>query len=186
MSTVSLRLTPSEAERFWSKVGECNRWPWFCWEWQAGCFDNGYGAFWLRRKLWKAHRVAWLIQFGEIPDDLKVLHKCDNPRCVRPSHLFLGTDADNMHDRDRKGRHGWSKRARCAYGHEYTPQNTVWVRGHRLCRKCRGRRNKAWRTAHPSYRRPLIVCSECGRERPHKARGKCGACIERERRHRAA
>jgi len=70
-----------------------------CWEWQA-TLHRGYGR--LRGIL--AHRIAWEIFRGLIPEGLCVLHKCDNPSCVKPSHLFLGTQLDNIKDRHAKGR----------------------------------------------------------------------------------
>jgi predicted XRE-type DNA-binding protein len=89
-------------ERFWEKVKKVDV---GCWEWQASVFQkNGYGQFRWNYKQWRAHRVAWTLVFGEIPSDLCVLHRCDNPRCVRPDHLFLGTHKDNAEDRERKGR----------------------------------------------------------------------------------
>jgi hypothetical protein len=79
-----------------------------CLEWQGHKDDWGYGVYVLggreNRKSWKAHRLSWRLQKGEIPADLCVLHKCDNPCCINVDHLFLGTNADNVLDRDTKGR----------------------------------------------------------------------------------
>ena len=88
-------------ERFWSKVdvGPVE----VCWEWQAHTV-RGYGGIKVDCKTKKAHRVAWELTSGPIPEDMCVLHKCDNPLCVNPSHLFLGTQSDNIQDRVSKGR----------------------------------------------------------------------------------
>lgn len=93
----------TDEERFWSKVDKSLH-PKGCWLWTAGCFTNGYGCFKYKGRSIKAHRYAYEIQNGPIPDGLKVLHECDNPPCIRGSHLFAGTDADNTDDRDTKGR----------------------------------------------------------------------------------
>jgi len=74
-----------------------------CWEWK-GAKKRGYGVFQLNGKAVIAHRFSYKIFYGELPDDLLVCHKCDNPSCVRPDHLFLGTSKDNSTDRDKKGR----------------------------------------------------------------------------------
>lgn len=90
-----------------------------CWPWLAGHDQNGYGMFRSRRlfpKMERAHRVMWLFENVRIPQEMKVLHTCDNPSCVNPNHLFLGTQADNVKDMERKGRrrsyfgpHPWRK-----------------------------------------------------------------------------
>lgn len=93
-------------KRFWDKVdktpghGPQGK----CWKWTAGTFTRGYGCFWLDGRMRLAHRCSWGIAYGKPPDDLCVLHTCDNPPCVNPSHLFLGTDKDNTRDMFEKGR----------------------------------------------------------------------------------
>jgi hypothetical protein len=74
-----------------------------CWEWTGGLFASGYGAVGVDRKVLKAHRVAWALYRGEV-GAWHVLHRCDNPKCCNPDHLYLGTHADNMADRAAKGR----------------------------------------------------------------------------------
>jgi len=92
-------------ERFWSKVQRTED----CWPWKASTDGRGYGHFMLptgtsQGRLVKAHRFAWELTFGSIPNGLCVLHRCDNPSCVRPDHLFLGTLGDNARDMVAKGR----------------------------------------------------------------------------------
>ena len=76
-----------------------------CLEWRASCQTGGYGQIRIEGKYWLAHRAMWTAVHGPIPLDLQVLHRCDNPRCVAPDHLFLGTAADNLLDATAKGRH---------------------------------------------------------------------------------
>lgn len=94
--------------RFWCKVDKkgpvSRRCGTRCWLWTAGKLPSGYGKFKVFGVEEYAHRVAWELSNGCIPISLCVLHKCDNPSCVRHSHLFLGTKADNNADRSRKGR----------------------------------------------------------------------------------
>jgi hypothetical protein len=96
-------------ERFWEKVQKGEG----CWEWQAatnkfkyGTFSNGSGASKTQKN---AHRWAWELTFGPIKDGLYVLHRCDNPLCVRPDHLRLGTQQENIREMHQKGR-GWQER----------------------------------------------------------------------------
>src|SRR3990167_11524673 len=79
-----------------------------CWVWQAGkC--KGYGRISINNQTLWAHRFSWEIRFGKIPHGMCVLHKCDNPPCCNPEHLFLGTKSENSKDRDRKGRQARQK-----------------------------------------------------------------------------
>lgn len=89
------------AERFWSKANKTET----CWLW-TGFTVRGYGRFAVstKRPAEKAHRFAWELTHGPVPAGMHVLHRCDVPGCVRPSHLFLGTHADNMADAKQKGR----------------------------------------------------------------------------------
>lgn len=76
-----------------------------CWNWNASLRnESGYGQINFMGKMQGAHRVSYMLFKGEIPNGLCVLHKCDNPLCVNPYHLFLGTNKDNVADRERKGR----------------------------------------------------------------------------------
>lgn len=75
-----------------------------CLLWIAGVDREGYGQFWLRPRQHRAHRVAWAFAFGKIPEGMLVCHHCDTPSCVNVGHLFLGTHADNVRDREAKGR----------------------------------------------------------------------------------
>lgn len=87
-------------ERFFWKVRKTNG----CWLWTAGRRGDGYGQFYVSGKAVGAHRFSWLLHFGVIPDGLCVCHTCDNPPCVNPDHLFIGTVRDNFDDMVSKGR----------------------------------------------------------------------------------
>lgn len=115
--------------RFWSKIDETpGQGPQGeCWEWKASLQNEGYGQFQTGITVVLAHRRAYELTHGPIPDDLWVLHHCDNRPCCRPSHLFLGTATDNNADMIAKGRH------RAGHNVSRLPGETVrMVRARRL------------------------------------------------------
>lgn len=98
-------LSPTFPERFWNKVQKTDG----CWIWTAATDHNGYGAIMSRGKrpgncMIGAHQGSWLLNRGPIPDGKCVLHACDQPLCVRPDHLWIGTQLDNVRDMIAKGR----------------------------------------------------------------------------------
>jgi hypothetical protein len=109
-STQLLGLTPEE--RFWKYVDKDGPVPEHvpylgqCWLWTAGRDKGGYGKFTVDGGYIRAHRFSYEMVHGPVPDDKpQVLHRCDNPSCVRPSHLWAGTNEDNTADKENKGRH---------------------------------------------------------------------------------
>lgn len=75
-----------------------------CWLWLKSRNNKGYGKLRYQGKPWVAHRLAWSLERGPVPDGMFVCHHCDNPPCCNPEHLFLGTAKDNMQDALNKGR----------------------------------------------------------------------------------
>jgi hypothetical protein len=93
--------------RFMSKIDDSNGTG--CWEWTGSMMDGGYGQFFYgsiqgKERNGKAHKAAWVLLKGPVPEGMLVLHKCHNRRCCNPDHLYLGTHMDNMKDRDEAGR----------------------------------------------------------------------------------
>lgn len=109
--------------RFWEKVDKSGD----CWLWTAHVAgSNGYGQFAITHiRMTMAHRFSYELHYGAIPDGLKVLHSCDTPRCVRPDHLFLGTNADNTADMFAKGRAATGDR----HWTRLHPERLVFMRG---------------------------------------------------------
>lgn len=108
-------------QRFWEKVDKNGLihpelgTP--CWKWKA-CKIKGYGSI---GEL--AHRVSWKIHNGSIPDSMKVLHRCDNPECTNPDHLFLGSQFDNVHDMIKKGRQKYKPAQGASHGSKTKPES---------------------------------------------------------------
>lgn len=97
--------------RFWSKVRPSDDQG--CWLWLAAINEHGYGMFSVGGRAGRmelAHRVSWRLINGPVPPGLQVLHRCDNPRCVSPEHLFLGNPRDNSDDKVSKRRHAFGQR----------------------------------------------------------------------------
>lgn len=120
---------------FWEKVDI--RGPDECWPWTASLREGGYGQVRWGRIVTSAHRVAWILTNGPIPDDLWVLHSCDNPPCCNPGHHFLGDVVINNADRDAKGR-GRHLRGEEAGGAKLTAVQVLEIRA-KLAARVRGR-----------------------------------------------
>jgi hypothetical protein len=126
------------AERFWSFVDRDGE----CWTWKGSTNGaKGYGRFYPTHGLRVyAHRFAYELANGNFDPQIEVLHSCDNPRCVNPSHLSLGSHTDNMRDMSRKGRHvgnRWAERTHCKNGHEFDASTPRRKDGSRACNSCK-------------------------------------------------
>ena len=169
-------------ERFWNKV---SKEPFTalgrkkgCWEWTGGVNKPGYGKIWWGGVCTGAHRVSYELEHGSVPPSFRgkgrkneIQHSCDNPLCVRPSHLVSGTTLTNQRDKVAKGRHHLQTRKTCDHGHRWTKENTGYIRGHksyvdgtpyqvRYCKACHSIRGKKYhrevdkkRRQQPAYKK---------------------------------
>lgn len=138
-SSISLWDLARVCERLCAKtvvVGEC-------WVWTGTTTAGGYGRLWFVTRKDLDHRISWLLSYGDIPDGMCVLHHCDNPPCIRPEHLFIGSHADNMADMLAKGRQRGRRTNRIrpceGCGDPFKPRAFLLKRGQgRFCsRACR-------------------------------------------------
>lgn len=142
------RRSPPLEKFFWSRVDQSSD---GCWPWLGRVTGRGYGTIKIGEfgKEILAHRASWMISSHmEIPDGLQICHACDNPICVRPTHLFVGTQSQNIQDAIEKGRFKLganlpdrSAITHCRQGHAYDEQNTGYSHNsdgstHRYCRAC--------------------------------------------------
>lgn len=142
-------------ERFFQKVNKSGNYKFpDCWIWTGAPTSNGYGSFkyYQDRSAIGAHVASHLFHIGEVPNGMRVCHRCDNPPCVNPEHLFLGSNSDNMKDMVAKNRHGNSsrKQTHCRKGHSFE-EFGVYER--------KKKNGKTFRT-----------CKECGRIAAFKKR----------------
>jgi hypothetical protein len=125
----------THAARFWAKATRGG-----CWLWQGYRDRDGYGHHHYNGRRWRAHRLAWTLARGPIPGGLYVCHRCDNPPCVNPAHLELGTQKENIGDCLAKGRFKRALKTHCQRGHPYDAANTYHrPDGRRYCRECQRR-----------------------------------------------
>ena len=138
----------SWTERFWSNVDKSTD----CWMWIAAKNDRGYGQFTSRMEPHNtiyAHRVAYELQHGSIPEGLELDHLCRHPACVNPDHLEAVSHVVNCRRGSRP------MQTHCKHGHEFTPENTyVKPNGHRFCKECKRTRDRD--------RSLWARCSTCG------------------------
>lgn len=129
-------------DRFWDKVSR----PEGCWKWTGVKNQFGYGRLRTGKSMIVAHRVSWQIHNGPIPKGMSVLHKCDNPECTNPEHLFLGTYSDNAKDMVAKKRHNMARKTHCKRDHSLSGENLkIDTNNNRQCKKCNALRAKKWR-----------------------------------------
>jgi HNH endonuclease len=140
-----------------------------CWIWQGPRGSFGYGMLAVKPRdqprIPNAHRAIWVALHGPLERKDFVCHKCDNPPCCNPDHLFIGSLAENNRDMAAKGRYNHQQRTHCIHDHEFTKENTrIDSRGKRTCRTCERLR----RTMTPEERRAYKLYDGSVRRSPKR------------------
>lgn len=141
--------------KFWERVDMSGD----CWEWQRATTGEGYGNLWIDGKNVRAHRYSYSLAHGPIPEGMCICHHCDNPVCVRPSHLFMGTNGDNIRDAfakgkfDRRGEKNANSKLCADDVHKIRQLYSIGIPQSML--------TKAWGISHPHINR--IVHNKCWR-----------------------
>jgi hypothetical protein len=142
-------MRSGSVERFWARVDK-SRGPSECWPWMGsrGRGKMGHGCAWWDGRSVSTHRLAWELTFGPIPagegyHGTCICHRCDNPPCCNPAHLFVGSNADNVRDRDLKGRttHGRGK---------VTPEQVIEIRRRAALGESMRALGRAFGISHPA------------------------------------
>lgn len=144
-------MTRDVTERFWSKVDKTGD----CWLWTASVGSHGYGQMTIAGRPVTAHRYSAMFHFGMFDRRSWVLHTCDERRCVRPSHLYLGDRQRNIQDMVDRGRSFWRQKTHCPHGHAYEGDNVYQNPGSssRVCRECHRNRAREYQRAVRAKRR---------------------------------
>lgn len=148
----------TDKERFFEKVEQPANGS-ACWIWTASRNSYGYGNFFYDGRVQQAHRVSLKLFRNTDAGELLVCHRCDNPRCVNPDHLFLGTHTDNARDKMKKGRHTGANKTHCKNGHPLSGDNLyVHPTSHaRVCRECQRWNNRAYEMTRPPRKAKAVA-----------------------------
>jgi hypothetical protein len=138
----------SETQRFWAKVAKTEG----CWLWLAGKSSAGYGNVKMDGRWQGAHRVAYTLLRGPIPEGLQLDHLCRNRACVNPAHLDPCTAKENAMRSELTLQSRNKRKTHCPKGHPYGGDNLVVVRGERYCRECRNQSTRKWRSRQIALR----------------------------------
>lgn len=131
-------MNDRESDRFWKKVRKTSS----CWIWTAAKAHFGYGAFRIRRKTLRAHRLSYWKLVGRIPNGMELDHKCGNPACVNVAHLDPVSHKENM------GRGRQKRRETCVRGHKFSETEVILKNGTRKCAECRRICGRDWYRRH--------------------------------------